>query len=606
MVLVGGAGRIQIWSASTGTPITEPLHYFSSVLSANFRTDRPNVAQLGATTIGLISSPVASGPLLAATALIPGRSVQVLIVTKAGVRRWEVATGQLSQETEVRHFMDTIRSFALSSDGSRFAVGGWDEAARLWDATKMIPIGAHLLHQGVVNAVAFHPDGRTFVTAGGPVFRVQGGGEARLWDAHAGQPIGNAMRHPSAVKKVVFSPDGRTLLTACEDGQAFLWRLGQGAAEGVPLRHPESIDRARYTTDGKTILTSNGSAVWRWETTSGKLLGGLGAGQPLKTLESKGGGKYRHVTLVGAPAVNPIGDVVLTAGTAGTDNKEVCFWTLDSGTRVATLTHVYPMSTVAAAVSPDAHTIVVGSSDGNVDGEKAQGSVRIWIRISSSGEPLRYQSKTLKYLGSVEDLAVSTDSKMLLTGSLDKTARLWDLNSGNCVHTFRHAKAVTAVSFGPKGTTILTGDAGGDVRFWDAKTGQGSDPVLRARGAIRSISLNREGNILVTASENENARLWWMTSTATPLGPPLRHRGGVNDVSISPNGKTVLTGSSDGTARRWAVPVPYEGTTERIELWIQLLTNMELDENGAARPLDVARRENYRKRLTGLGGPPVP
>jgi hypothetical protein len=83
-------------------------------------------------------------------------------------------------------------------------------------------------------------------------------------------------------------------------------------------------------------------------------------------------------------------------------------------------------------------------------------------------------------------------------------------------------------------------------------------------------------------------------------------------VALSADGKTALTGSyalsSDGitdkTARIWKVPQPIRGDPERIMLWTQVITGLEVDELMAVRVLDAATWQQRRQRLQELGGPP--
>ena len=105
-----------------------------------------------------------------------------------------------------------------------------------------------------------------------------------------------------------------------------------------------------------------------------------------------------------------------------------------------------------------------------------------------------------------------------------------------------------------------------------------------------------------------NARLW-DAATARPLGktsgfPPLVHQGPVYAVAFSPDGKTALTGSDDKTARLWNLPSPVPGDVGRIRLWVQVLTGVELDEQGDYRVLDTATWQQRRDLLRRLGGPP--
>jgi len=63
-----------------------------------------------------------------------------------------------------------------------------------------------------------------------------------------------------------------------------------------------------------------------------------------------------------------------------------------------------------------------------------------------------------------------------------------------------------------------------------------------------------------------------------------------------------MTGSEDTTARLWKVPEPISGEPEKIKLWAQVITGMEIDEFGAVRLFDNAEWQNRRARLEKPGG----
>jgi hypothetical protein len=73
--------------------------------------------------------------------------------------------------------------------------------------------------------------------------------------------------------------------------------------------------------------------------------------------------------------------------------------------------------------------------------------------------------------------------------------------------------------------------------------------------------------------------------------------------AFSADGKTVLTGSHDFTARLWKGLRPLEGAPERVLLWAQVITGLELDERSVTRMLDAATWARRRQRLQELGGP---
>jgi WD40 repeat protein len=150
---------------------------------------------------------------------------------------------------------------------------------------------------------------------------------------------------------------------------------------------------------------------------------------------------------------------------------------------------------------------------------------------------------------------------------------------------------------------VLTGSSDKTARLWETATGKALGPPLQHQEAIWAVAFSPDGKTVLTGSQDKTARLW-ETGRGKPLGPPLQHQGEVHAVAFSPDGKTVLTGSQDKTARLWHVPRPIEGDPERIILWAQVITGSELDESGGTRGLDAATWEQRRQCLQKLGGPP--
>ena len=110
--------------------------------------------------------------------------------------------------------------------------------------------------------------------------------------------------------------------------------------------------------------------------------------------------------------------------------------------------------------------------------------------------------------------------------------------------------------------------------------------TTQQQSVLVAVAFSPDGKTVLTGSGDKMARLW-ESATGKPLGPPLQHDKGVTAVAISPDGKTVLTASQDKTARLWRAPRPVDGDPERILLWVQVITGLELDEYGGTRGLDA-------------------
>jgi WD40 repeat protein len=63
----------------------------------------------------------------------------------------------------------------------------------------------------------------------------------------------------------------------------------------------------------------------------------------------------------------------------------------------------------------------------------------------------------------VTSVAFSPDGRLVLTGSEDRTAKLWDIETGEELRTFAgHTKEITSVAFSPDGREVLTARTGSE------------------------------------------------------------------------------------------------------------------------------------------------
>jgi hypothetical protein len=152
---------------------------------------------------------------------------------------------------------------------------------------------------------------------------------------------------------------------------------------------------------------------------------------------------------------------------------------------------------------------------------------------------------------SVNAASFSPDGKRVVTASDDRTARLWDAETGKKIAVLKaHTNWVRSASFSPDGKRVVTASFDNTARLWDAETGK-EIAVLKAHNSwVRSASFSPDGKRVVTASDDETARLW-DASTGAEIAVLKAHSRSVNAASFSPDGKRVVTASDDQTARLW-------------------------------------------------------
>ena len=187
-------------------------------------------------------------------------------------------------------------------------------------------------------------------------------------------------------------------------------------------------------------------------------------------------------------------------------------------------------------------------------------------------------------------VALSPDGKYVVTGSWDKTARLWDVRTGKEIRQFiGHTDCVDIVAFSPDGSNILTSGCDGTTKLWDTISGaelrrfDGAAAVysLGGKAVLTSIDnsislwdvisgqkikefttpedtevyypiLSPDGKYLLAGDSAGIAHLWDL-QTDQEVQKFTGHTSTVFWVAFSPDGKSVLTGSYDTTARLWDI-----------------------------------------------------
>ena len=574
--------------------------------------------------------------------------------TDKTARLWNAETGQ---QSAVLEHDGVVRSAAFSSDGRRVVTASDDKTARIWDVQTGKQIAALTGHTARVRDAAFSPNGRYVLTSSDDK-------TARLWDSKTGEPVHILEGHTQSVRGVAFSPDGERAVTTSLDHSARVWSVETGK-QSVILGHGDVVTSAAFSPDGQRIVTaSDDNTVPIWDAQMGERIVTLSGrtavyspdGRSIVTSDgdtariwNADNGKLAmvlrgHRSRVTGAVFSPDGRSVLTAsddktarlwsagtetntqmavlvahtGSAGravfspdgrraltaSDDNSVRLWDAEAGRQIATFTRA---GSGMAAFSPDGRLVAI--PDNNT----------VVVRDANTGE--REDRIFQGHSAAVQSVAFSADGRRIVTASDDRTARVWDLQTGGQIaalteHTAPVRSAVFSpdglrvvstqtpqrsgnvtivtsndsvallwdalsgrvilrfegdmvqlydATFSPDGKRIVTASGDNTARIWDAATGKPIAVLSGHSDSVLSAAFNSRGDKIVTASADETVRVWdaeAMTTIAVLKG----HSGAVWSAVFSPDGERILTASDDTTARIWRIFLTTQALVDRSKI----------------------------------------
>jgi WD40 repeat protein len=131
--------------------------------------------------------------------------------------------------------------------------------------------------------------------------------------------------------------------------------------------------------------------------------------------------------------------------------------------------------------------------------------------------------------------------------------KVWDVASGQVVHSLEHAGPVWGVSFRGDGKLLASACGDHNVWLWDLTTGQSLPPLVGHGDIVYAVAFSPAGGELASASRDKTVRIWDLTTGKPRLPPLARHVAEVYSVAYSPDGKRLATAGADKTAKVWDV-----------------------------------------------------
>ncbi|KAJ5952990.1 uncharacterized protein N7479_011403 [Penicillium vulpinum] len=170
---------------------------------------------------------------------------------------------------------------------------------------------------------------------------------------------------------------------------------------------------------------------------------------------------------------------------------------------------------------------------------------------------------------SVNSVAFSPDSKLMVSGSHDRKIKLWNTTTGAIHKTLEgHYGLVNSVAFSPDGKFVVSGSTDNSIKLWNTTTGAIHKTLEGDPGWVNSVAFSPDGKLLVSGSQDITVKLW-NTITGAIHKTLKGHSDAVNSVAFSPDGKLVASGSTDYTLKLWNITTGTMHKTLKHNLYVQ-------------------------------------
>jgi WD40 repeat protein len=405
----------------------------------------------------------------------------------------------------------SVVAVALDPTGSYAATGTESGEINVWE-TKTGALLKTLQQEGVIEGMDFSTDGTRLGVA-------SSGGVAKVWSIPDGKELFSLARHKGPVYDIAFSPDGNLIATAGDDGTIKLWSANEGVYISTIVykaENPEPVYVLDFSPDSKFLVSGGaGPDAILWDVETGGLL---------RTLRGHEGSVY-------SAAFNPNGDRIIT----GSSDRDAIVWNVADGSILQTLRGNH--STIYGVdYAPDGLSMLTAAS-----------GVKLWDYYYGTE-----RFNLAAHHGEVLSTAYSKDGQYILTGSRDRTAKLWA--NFLLIDTLKMKQNVGRnldAQYSFDGSWIVTTDEWGNILIHDARNGEVVDKWSVKDMRVSAAAFDPTDSQRVVTGDDDGKVKIWSRGKSTPVLTIDAHSSPVTSVTFSPDGKQILSASTDGTARVW-------------------------------------------------------
>ena len=509
------------------------------------------------------------------------------------IKLWNASSGR--EVVTLTGHSAPIESLLFMPDDKLIVSGSADQTVKVWDGGSGRLTHTLSGHTATVGALAISPDGKYLASGAAD-------GSIRIWDTVSWKELRSLNKQAKRITAVAFSPDSKRLLSGSADGMLTLWNVADGKDRNLATSNRSSVRAIAFTPNDEFISIHANGGIVSWDVISGKpkrtassqqdveeflfatvsadsKMAAVGTGSRIVEIRRTTDGELAR-TLTSRSA----GFFSVTFSrdgrwlASGTNDRTVRLWQLATGREMPKLAG-HTGWVKAVAFSPDSGLLASASNSGEIKlwdpntGREvfhhAYADERFhalafsrdgkWLAAGGTGRTIRLLDVSTKqrrnligHNGEITSVVFASDSTVL-SGSTDKTIRIWDMSSGSAAKTLGpFADDVNAVALSPDGSTLASGMANHKIVLFDlASRGSNQPRTLSGHaGEVFSLAFTADGRWLASGGVDQSVRIWDVKASA-PARALVGGTGEVNGLDFSSDSRSLVSAGGDGSMVVW-------------------------------------------------------
>ncbi|MDZ8067685.1 MAG: WD40 repeat domain-containing protein [Nostoc sp. DedQUE08] len=175
--------------------------------------------------------------------------------------------------------------------------------------------------------------------------------------------------------------------------------------------------------------------------------------------------------------------------------------------------------------------------------KQSQSQPQPWFRplIPSLDPPGRTLLRTLTgHSSSVDAITVTSNGKYIISGSNDKTLKVWDLEIGKEISSFTgHTDKINTIVVTPDDKLLISGSNDKTIKIWDLETGTELYTLIGHTDSVQAVALTPNGKQVISSSIDNTLKVWNL-KTGQEIFSITGNGNQVNTVTVTPDSKHLI------------------------------------------------------------------